>query len=119
MIKKTLGNNRDWLVQCSICWTYFHNNDFHNHRCLYFHRYSISGVPINSNTILEVFRLRALERDHYRCQKCNVKYPLEIHHINNHIALELDNLVTLCRSCHKQIHKKKRGINPYPNILLV
>lgn len=62
----------------------------------------------------------ALTRDHYTCQVCNKQsYPsqwskniaLEVHHKDgsgetgdkNH---SLDNLQTLCRSCHKEFHTK-------------
>lgn len=66
-----------------------------------------------------------LIRDDYTCQKC--KYDItedyswetkvEVHHIvqaNEEMALylDLDNLITLCRSCHKKIHQyDKRTFN--------
>lgn len=50
-----------------------------------------------------------LERDGYKCVKCGSVEKLHIHHIDesgqtenpNH---EVDNLVTLCISCHGRLH---------------
>jgi hypothetical protein len=66
-------------------------------------------------------RVKALERDNFKCQKCGSTRLICVHHIdgtgrgskihNN----DLDNLVTLCRNCHIKIHRdllhKARGIN--------
>lgn len=51
----------------------------------------------------------ALKRDNHSCQFCGEKKMLEVHHVdgegengqNNH---DLDNLMTLCRKCHKALH---------------
>lgn len=49
-----------------------------------------------------------LNRDNYTCQICGEKDTrLEIHHIQFRSkggSNRMDNLVTLCRDCHKQIH---------------
>ena len=66
-------------------------------------------------------RRRALERDGYRCRTCGLdgeatKTPLHVHHVRPfreygyrpgeneryRTANQLDNLVTLCPSCHRQ-----------------
>lgn len=57
-------------------------------------------------------REAALNRDNYLCQHCLEKNiinskNLEVHHIvplkhDYSLRLELDNLITLCRSCHKK-----------------
>lgn len=50
-------------------------------------------------------RRRALDRDHHQCCKCGTVKKLNVHHIipyryyNSHA---LNNLVTLCRSCHSK-----------------
>ena len=58
-------------------------------------------------------RKLVLKRDNYRCQKCD-KGPEEVqlhcHHIdpviNNPIeSADLDNCITLCKNCHKEVHK--------------
>jgi RNA-directed DNA polymerase len=50
-----------------------------------------------------VLRLAVMERDHYRCAYCGSTSYLDVHHIRprqQQGADQMDNLVTLCRSCH-------------------
>jgi RNA-directed DNA polymerase len=50
-----------------------------------------------------VLRLSELEHDHYRCVYCGSTDYLDVHHIrprSQHGTDQMDNLVTLCRSCH-------------------
>ncbi|MGH2620145.1 MAG: HNH endonuclease [Anaerolineales bacterium] len=56
-------------------------------------------------------RKTGLKRDRHRCQKCGSRRMLVVHHLrefaefqNSVDAHELDNLQTLCRSCHRAIH---------------
>ena len=55
----------------------------------------------------ERLRLKVLDRDGYQCQGCGSKSDLEIHHIipiNRFAGPDpnlVDNLVALCRDCHK------------------
>ena len=59
-------------------------------------------------------RKEILERDNYTCQRCGSKKLICIHHIdktgrsvqNNHNN-KLENLITLCRKCHINIHRKE------------
>jgi 5-methylcytosine-specific restriction enzyme A len=64
-------------------------------------------------------RLEALARDRYECVWCRDKgrvttkehITLEIDHIleietHPHLALDLDNLRTLCRRCHNKRHNR-------------
>ena len=47
----------------------------------------------------------ALKRDDYTCQKCGKKKDLVVHHIvayEDNGSNELENLLTLCRSCHSK-----------------
>lgn len=50
-----------------------------------------------------------LNRDDYTCQYCKTKKgTLHVHHIvyrSNGGADTLDNLITLCKECHKKLHK--------------
>jgi len=53
-------------------------------------------------------RRRALHRDQHRCRRCGSDgreppaAPLEVHHINGVAGDDrLENLETLCRSCHR------------------
>jgi hypothetical protein len=52
-------------------------------------------------------RKEILIRDNFKCQICSIENNLVIHHIdfikkNN----KTDNLICLCRKCHRQIHNK-------------
>ena len=59
-----------------------------------------------------------LLRDEFKCTKCNSKTTLQVHHktYNNHLneLNHLEDLITLCRCCHKKEHniKPKRKFNP-------
>lgn len=55
-------------------------------------------------------RRKALKRDGYQCQYCG-KYNcrLEVHHLSyKNLGNEhLNDLITLCSTCHQKIHNKK------------
>jgi len=60
-------------------------------------------------------RRKALERDNYACQICGTSERLEVHHKTPVREFEvkeesnkLDNLVTLCKSCHLVIENPNR-----------
>ncbi len=56
-----------------------------------------TGVPTN-------IKLKVLERDEFKCQRCGYAF-LEVHHIDgNRENNDLNNLITLCRKCHFEIH---------------
>ena len=48
------------------------------------------------------------ERDQHTCQICGSKNHTEGHHIMDVSfggAANIDNIVTLCRDCHKNVHR--------------
>jgi 5-methylcytosine-specific restriction endonuclease McrA len=50
---------------------------------------------------------RLLQRDNWRCQACGSRTALEVHHLKfrSHQGDDSEqNLITLCTSCHRQIH---------------
>jgi phage terminase large subunit GpA-like protein len=52
-------------------------------------------------------RIPALERDGYACRHCGSTDDLCVHHVTPwHLTHDnsLDNLLTLCRSCHSRVH---------------
>ena len=54
-------------------------------------------------------RLEVLTRDNYTCQSCGKQapYPLQVHHIRAEKdggSASMENLVTLCWNCHKDVH---------------
>ena len=56
-----------------------------------------------------------LNRDKYTCQYCKTKQgTLEVHHIifrSNGGSDEPDNLITLCRHCHRELHAGKINLS--------
>ena len=68
----------------------------------------------SSREISPDLRIMALERDKYTCQDCgatNECAQLHVHHIKAAIeepmeSADLDNVVTLCKKCHRNVHMK-------------
>jgi 5-methylcytosine-specific restriction protein A len=61
-------------------------------------------------------RLERLARDNYLCQRCKKRNLLTpatmVHHIKPledypELALEIDNLISLCNNCHEQITNRR------------
>ena len=49
-----------------------------------------------------------LSRDSWRCQNCGTAENLQVHHIQPRSKLghdSLENLITLCVSCHESLHR--------------
>ena len=54
-------------------------------------------------------RREALKRDGYICQRCGTGKNLQVHHVNyEHLgqAGELEDVITLCKTCHEHVHKQ-------------
>jgi 5-methylcytosine-specific restriction endonuclease McrA len=52
---------------------------------------------------------RLFQRDGYRCQQCGADHKLSCHHVKPKHAGgldDLDNLVTLCEVCHRELHHR-------------
>ena len=63
-----------------------------------------------SREVQPELRQMVLERDEYQCVKCGSEGPLHCHHItgveiNPIESADIDNCVTLCKKCHKAVHK--------------
>jgi 5-methylcytosine-specific restriction endonuclease McrA len=60
------------------------------------------------------WREAVFKRDGYKCQKCGSSEKLQAHHVkpfinNPHLVVVLDNGITLCEDCHRDvddIHRK-------------
>jgi len=62
-------------------------------------------------------RLKALNRDNHTCQKCDtvkseLELPIDVHHIipyrnfdDSSEANCVENLISLCRSCHMKVER--------------
>lgn len=65
----------------------------------------------------EETRNKVRKRDNFACQKCKVQasefpYTLHVHHKDLNLENnDLDNLTTLCVSCHNLMHKDIRSKN--------
>lgn len=61
------------------------------------------------------WRKSVYERDEYTCQNCGkTGGKLNAHHIKPYkdfpeFRYDIDNGITLCEKCHRELHKKKRG----------
>lgn len=68
-------------------------------------------------------RTEIIAIDRYLCRRCGASKTLEVHHISyqkGKMAWEYDDdcLVTLCKSCHMQIHHYKDELNQYLSVLM-
>ena len=68
---------------------------------------------IRSSAGINFWRVRVFERDNYTCQDCGkIGGELNSHHIkpfatHKNLRTELDNGITLCKTCHIKAHKKE------------
>jgi 5-methylcytosine-specific restriction enzyme A len=76
--------------------------------------------PLYRTKAWQLIRQAALARDCYQCQRCKDKRILTradtVHHVvplsvDESLALDLDNLSSVCRDCHAAIHADKGGHN--------
>lgn len=51
-------------------------------------------------------REKRLNLDNYQCQMCGSKEKLHVHH-KKYGMIRLEDLITLCSSCHQALHKDK------------
>jgi len=59
--------------------------------------------------------LSVLRRDGWRCQSCGSVKQLEVHHqqYRSHAGEDVeDNLITLCRKCHRSEHHRTQPHEP-------
>jgi 5-methylcytosine-specific restriction endonuclease McrA len=96
--------------RCSPC---------HNKNQLTDHSSRAERTRFNNSSEWTFARTSCFERDSYTCVRCNVKGgTLNAHHMQEWIShpesrLDLNNLTTLCRTCHEHIHwRTKCGVFP-------
>ena len=65
-----------------------------------------------SREVQPELRQMVLERDGWTCQRCEeTEVELHCHHITGILqnpieSADMDNCITLCKKCHKEVHKK-------------
>jgi len=65
------------------------------------------------------WRKAVFERDNYTCQSCGKRgCYLEAHHIkpfvsNPELVFELSNGITLCKECHKKVHREEKKFEKF------
>jgi len=74
----------------------------------------LSAKPLRLDpTSYENLRQVVLRRDGWRCQSCGAMANLETHHrqFRSHSGDDSEeNLITLCVSCHAEMHSTKRNV---------
>lgn len=61
---------------------------------------------------------RLFKRDNHKCQICGYDETLTLHHIYGRkqcqiLALDDNNLITLCFKCHQNYHRTYKNVTPY------
>lgn len=69
---------------------------------------------MRSDPRYDTWRLEVFKRDDFTCQTCGAKTNLEAHHIKQvifhpHLIYDIDNGVTLCHDCHREIPVLRRS----------
>lgn len=71
------------------------------------------NILIRYSIEYRLWREAVFARDNWTCNKCRVKGgKLNAHHVKRfslypELRFAIDNGVTLCKSCHKEVHRKK------------
>jgi thymidylate synthase (FAD) len=65
------------------------------------------------------YRNQIYKKYNYCCNNCGCSGKLELHHVvpvyqNKDLAYNIENIVPLCKICHKLIHNKRGDKNYYP-----
>jgi len=104
-----------WPLTCAYCgkvivlpWWVARRRKYCSREC----GLAATGFPVRGNsysygTEWRKVKKAALERDHHTCTQCGATEKLHVHHIIPYrvsAAHILDNLTTLCASCHTAIH---------------
>jgi 5-methylcytosine-specific restriction endonuclease McrA len=71
-------------------------------------------VLVGKETTNHAVKKMVMEMDGYECVRCGSKTNLNVHHeipikINHLLSNDVDNIIVLCESCHKQFHQNLRG----------
>ncbi len=78
---------------------------------------------LESSTEYKEWRRQVFMRDKYQCAVCGKKGKLDAHHIKTFadypkLRTEVSNGITLCKSCHRQVHFKEPNFEQYFDFLV-
>lgn len=104
----------DFLYFCPVERAVVHNGEIHIASSKR-HIFPWEREPDRQRHTLEYveWRKSVFERDHYTCAICGqVGGELNAHHIrpfatHEELRFDIDNGITLCKECHKKVHKEK------------
>lgn len=94
------------------------DNSLHDHMRMREKHSELKEAGFYHSPVWRKLRRLALQRDHYLCQHCLrngiLRSATEVHHIRPvadwpELALDLDNLVSLCWPCHEQTKVRRHG----------
>jgi hypothetical protein len=102
--------------RCSSCQKHYKVSQIHEWLKKDIDRLKKYTTKAKDNYMFSGNRGLALERDNFTCQKCGTTDDLHIHHIDgNGVTVDrnirnddINNLVTLCRTCHTTVHHQMR-----------
>ena len=77
--------------------------------------YARHSARITRTTRWKALRLKALDRDEWRCVQCNERRGLEVDHVlpvrdRPDLAWSIDNLQSLCGRCHARKTRLEIGL---------
>jgi predicted CopG family antitoxin len=74
----------------------------------------MTNIAKTNKSMVLTIRTKVLTRDKYKCRSCGASENLEIHHIETDVddIHALDNLITLCRICHRRLPHKDENRKP-------
>lgn len=80
-------------------------------------RYDNHSAAVIRSPRWKSLRFQAKRRDGFRCVQCKAVGPLEVDHIkpvrtHPELAFALDNLQSLCASCHSRKTRIEVGLDP-------
>lgn len=99
------------LKECVHC-----NQEFHPTRDGQIFCSSSCRGKHHRNSVGRILASKVLSRDNYKCISCGSETDLHIHHVDHSGGAktpnnDLDNLVTLCKCCHSNLHGNKRTLD--------
>lgn len=90
------------------------------------YEYDKEAIKFYNSTAWETCRHIRLKKDYYLCQDCLKNKTITVYDVVHHIkpykdhpelALDIENLISLCHSCHGQAERNTPGVGRKINIV--